>query len=251
MPCRPRRLPLLALAMVVLPAGFLGCKRDAPSASEKDIQQDLDRTSAVEVLEDTAEATYEPPADGKLSDAQLKMFLAVKGREQQILEVAAKNLRQKTADAEQQGQQVGFVDAMKALGDLGDIMTADLRAAKELGHNSAEYQWVEGKVLEAQMQKMAQGVAGMMSTFQQQSIAMLEQQKAAATDAAQRAEIDRQLDELRRAAAEPEQADPATAHNLALLERYRAEVDALQAEVAKWQAVASGSGSTAAAGSGQ
>jgi hypothetical protein len=239
-----RRSRFHALSAAFAALALAACQRDAPSSSEQDIQRELDRTSAVDVLEDTAEASYQPPADAKLTDAQMKMFLAVKGRERQILEVAAKNLKEKTADAEKQGEQVGFFDAMKALGDLGDIMTADLRAAKELGYNTAEYEWVKGQVLEAQMQKMAQGMADMMSTFQQQSLQMLEQQKAAATDAAQRAEIERQIEELESAAPEQEKPSAAVQHNAALLERYRAEVDAIQAEVARWQAVAGGGGST-------
>ena len=68
-------------------------------------------------------------------------------------------------------------EAMKAMGDLADVATADLRAAHELGHNPNEYTWIKERVLEAQLNQMSQAVNQQMVQGQNSIVKMLEEQK--------------------------------------------------------------------------
>src|SRR5688500_11779745 len=61
---------------------------------------------------------FTPPPDGKLSEKQIELFLKLRPREKQIVD--------RTGDP-----------------------AADVRAARELGHDPAEYQWVKARVADA------------------------------------------------------------------------------------------------------
>lgn len=116
---------------------------------EADIQESLDETGTMDLMDEIADDTYEPPADGELTGEQIEMFLEVRDRAQAIREVAEKNLDERTQDTEGTEQEPGLFDTFRAMGDVGDFVTADLRAAHELDYNTAEYQWVEETVVGA------------------------------------------------------------------------------------------------------
>ena len=42
-----------------------------------------------------------------------------------------------------------MVEGFKSINTVGEFLTADIRAAKDLGYNTAEYQWVKGQILAA------------------------------------------------------------------------------------------------------
>jgi hypothetical protein len=212
-----------------------GCGRGDDEAS---IEDRLAETGSMDVLEQAGEAEYDPPADGELTEDQVEMYLAVQERAWKIRQVAAKKVEEKTRDAEGQDKQVGFLDAMRSLGDVGDFVTAELRAAQELGHNPAEYQWVQGKVLEAQMARATAGMREQMAGVGNQVVEMLEAQREAATDEETRRQLDEQIAEARKNFADAQQEDPdawepGVEHNVELVARYDEKLEELQQRIAE------------------
>lgn len=218
-------LPLLIAGVTV------GCK-GKPADDEASIKESLEEKGTIDVMDEIAKAPeYHGPADGKLTDQQVKMYIEVRQREQKIREVALKELKAKGDKAKEEKREVGMFEAMKAIGDLADVATADLRAAHELGHNPNEYTWVKERVLEAQLAQTSKALNQQMVQGQQSILKMLEEQKKLATDDTQKAELDKQIAELKNSAAEAEANNtPGAEHNLQLIAKYKADFDKLQAE---------------------
>src|SRR4029077_20081429 len=66
----------------------------------------------------------------------------------------------------------GMMEGFKTMSAAAEMVTADLRAAKDLHYNTAEYQWVKGQILAASTtayaEKMGQELnASMDSSYQQ------------------------------------------------------------------------------------
>lgn len=219
-------IPLFGAALL---AG--GCK-GKPADDEASIQKTLEEKGTVDVMDQVSKAPeYKPPADAHLTDQQVKMYIEVRQREQKIREVAFKNLKAKDDKAKQEKRDVGLFEAMKAIGDVADVATADLRAAQELGHNPKEYQWIKERVLEAQMLEMAKGLNQQLAKSQESLVKMLEEQKKVLTDDAQRAEMDKQIEEIKKnAAGATDDSTPAKEYNAALLAKYKDDFDKLKAE---------------------
>src|SRR5512138_793688 len=138
-----RRTLLAALCLSILLAG---CK--AKEAFDKvSIAKELDKKGTTDLMKDVANDKYTPPADGKLTDAQVQMYLKVREHEKQIAQVAKDQLKQHDAEAKKAGEKSlsGMMEGFKALGSVADFVTADIRAAKDLGYNTQEYLWVKGK----------------------------------------------------------------------------------------------------------
>lgn len=225
------RAPLCTVFCCVLLAGVSGCKGKR-GEDEASIQKRLEEKGTVDLMDQVSKAPeYQPPADGRLTGRQIEMYLEVRRREQKIREVAVKNLKAKEDKARAEKRDVGFFEAMKAVGDIADVATADLRAAQELGYNPKEYSWVKERVLEAQMLQTTKALNRQMAQGQQAFLRMLEEQRRAATDEAQRAEIDGQIERMKKGAAETAaDGDPAKEYNAGLIARYRDDFDELQAE---------------------
>lgn len=228
--CAVPAVSALAAAAVllglVLPLAACGRGDD-----EESIEENLAETGTLDVLEEASEDVYEPPADGELTEGQVEMYLAVQERAVKIRQVTAERLREQEKEREAKGEKAGFMDTMRSLGDASDFVTAEIRAAKELGHNSAEYQWVQEKVMEAQVARMTAGMQEQMGTAGQEFLAMLQQQLANTTDAEQKAELERQIAEYEQGLAETtagEELEPGVAHNLELLEKHQDEIERIQ-----------------------
>ncbi len=222
-------LRVLTLALV-LPL-LLGC-RDKPAEDEASIRESLEEKGTVDLMDQVSKAPdYPPPADGRLADRQVEMYLDVRERELRIREVALQSLKAKGEQAEQESRKVGPFEAIKALGDLADVATADLRAAQELGHNPKEYQWIKERVLEAQMLATTRVLDRQVAEGRRALLATLEEQRRSAVDDAQRAEIDRRIEELRTSSADSmSEGDPGIEYNAGLLDRYKERFARLQAE---------------------
>jgi hypothetical protein len=221
------------LAITLLGTALIaaGCK-GKPADDEASIQKTLEDQGTVDVMEKVSQAPeYQAPADGRLSDQQIKMYIEVRQREHKIREVAFKNLKAKGDNAEKEKKDVGLFDAMKAMGDLADVATADLRAAQELGHNPKEYQWIKERVMEAQLAQTTKTLNQQMAQGQQAMVKMLEDQKKLATDDAQRAQIDKQIQQMKTSAAEAAaESNPGQEFNSELIAKYKADFDKLQNE---------------------
>src|SRR6476659_5803201 len=124
-----RTATVLALAGAILWA--CGCQAK-PAADDASVPKHPQGTA--NLMDAVAKAPeYHPPVDGRLTEAQVKMYLDVRQREQQIREAAFKK-RQETAEtppADSGQDEPGYVEVLKAVGDqpdVADIATADLRA---------------------------------------------------------------------------------------------------------------------------
>ena len=205
-----------------------GCQ-GKPAEDDASIQKSLHDKGTASLMDEVAKAPdYHPPADGQLTDAQVKMYFDVRQREQKIRQVAFRSFQESGA----------FVDALTTVGDhpnvadVADVATADLRAALELGYNPKEYQWVRERVLEAQMQETAQALSQQIAAGRQQVLALFERRRQEATDPVEKAEIERQIAELGKNAgsAPPAATDPARELNARLLAKYKDDLARLQAE---------------------
>jgi len=220
---------IFALAGSVLFA--CGCQ-GKPAQDETSIQKGAHENGTARLMDAVAQAPdYHPPADGQLTEAQVKMYFDVRQREQKIREVAFRGLKD---------QGSAFVEALKTVGDhpntadIADVATADLQAAQELGFNPKEYQWVKERVMEARMLETTRALAQQVAQSQQQMLDLFEQRLQEAKDPVERAEAERQIAELQRNAASApaasDEMDPAREHNAGLLARFKDDFARLQAE---------------------
>jgi hypothetical protein len=147
-----------------------GCQRK-PVGDRAPLQQ-----GTASLMDQVAKAPeYKPPADGRLNRRQVEMYLEVHRREGEIR------------------------DSMRAKGDLANLATADLRAARELGYNPREYAWVRDRVLEAEMLLTTRTLSRQVAESRQALLALLRKQREAVAntgDAGRKAEIDHQIREL-------------------------------------------------------
>lgn len=129
---------------------FAGCS--SPSS-------DLEDRGVLDVIQDAGEDEYTPPDDGLLTEEQVKMYLQVRERALEMAATVAEEAKASSAEAkeaDESGSGLGsLMKGMEALGDLGNLVTVDIRAAQQLGVNSSEYQWVKGQVMLAQLQTSA------------------------------------------------------------------------------------------------
>lgn len=217
---------VLLVAILTTP----GCRGNTPD-DEAAIRGRLETTDTAQLLEEVAKVQFEPPADGRLTEEQVRMYLEVKERETKILEVAARETGSATAPSSGPGGDPGGPV-------MDDLVTAGLRAAHELGYNPKEYAWVEERVQEARMAEASQSLELQLGDGRAKYLSMLETEKAAATDEVRKAEIDAQIQEFKTDAADSApRITPALAANIALLAQHRDKID--QADAAEARAAAS------------
>ncbi|HEX4963355.1 MAG TPA: hypothetical protein VF173_21170 [Thermoanaerobaculia bacterium] len=225
-----RSVTVAALSGAILFA--CGCQGKA--ADEASIQKSLHQKGTAALMDEVAKAPeYHPPADGRITEAQVKLYLDVRQREQQIRAVALKEAQEK-GEATPGSTDGGYVEALKTVGDqpgVADIATADLRAAQELGVNPKEYQWVKERVLEAQMAETAHALSQQIAQSRREVLAQLEQRGRETTDPVQKAEIERQVEDLNRnVQTDSIEGDPVRRLNAGLLAKFKEDLARLQAE---------------------
>src|SRR5687767_715041 len=129
---------LFCLALVLA-----GCKAKE-LADKASISKDLEKRGTVDLMKEISKDEYTAPADGRLSDAQIQMYLKVREHEKKIAQVAKAELQKHAEKADKSKNTIaGMMQGMQALGSAADFVTADLRAAKDLGFNTQEYVWVK------------------------------------------------------------------------------------------------------------
>src|SRR6185295_13365882 len=193
-----QRIPLRAVCLCLLLAAP-ACK-ERPEADQQAIQERLHEKGTAELMNEVSTAPeYRPPSDGRLTERQVRIYLDVRRREQKIREIAAK--------------------------DVPASVTADLRAAVELGYNPKEYSWIEDRVREAQMLQTIQALNRQLARSRGELLARLKEQKRAAVDDAQRGEIEKQIEALEKSAVLDSQ--PTKDFNSALIARYKDDFEKL------------------------
>jgi hypothetical protein len=194
-----RRFPVAAtaVALALILAGSSLVLGACGGDDEADVRERLDERGTAELMDDIEDDEYQPPTDGELSDQQLAMFLEVRERALEIRRVAQENLEGRAKDEEGNDKEMSVFGALGALGDAGDYATADLRAADELGHNTAEYEWVEETVVQALANHWARQaqveLTRAMSAGRGQIRAQMETMLAATDDPEQKREIEEAL----------------------------------------------------------
>ena len=232
-----RRTLLAGLCLVV---ALSGCK--AKELAEKAaIAHDLEKHgSTIDLLKKTAEDQYTAPADGKLTEAQVQMYLKVREHEKAIAQVAKQQLEQHSDAAKKAGEKslAGMVEGFKSLGSVGDFLTADIRAAKDLGYNTQEYLWVKGQILAVSTSVMGEKMAQAMNASMDQSYTQLKKAYDEATDDNMKNAYKESLDALdkqkQEQAAEKQNEDPALAYNKQLVSKYENALNAFANEMAKF-----------------
>ena len=226
------------LAVLCLTFALSGCKaKEALDAVS--IAEELQDKGTTELMNEAAEDTYDPPADGKLTDAQVKMYLKVREEEQKIARVAKDQLKQHSDKADKSADKslAGMVAGFKALGSVADVMTADIRAAKQLGYNSQEYLWVKEQVLAvsgaAMAEQMNQAINAQLDAAYREARKMHDE----ATDPEMKkiyAQMLESHEQTRNEMKQQQEVDPAVAHNRRLVSQYENELTAYASELAKY-----------------
>ncbi len=229
-----RTIPLLT----ILALFATGCGEDVES-----IQQVFTETEFDQVMNEVADDNYTPPADGRLTEAQIEMYIAVKKRETELLEAGASqaNARVEQLEQAEDDSMRGAVRALAASKALADYVSSDLRAAHELGVNTAEYEWVRDTLLETAAQSMLDDIHTTLKQQQAQALHELTSARDAATDPALRdhyasaiAELEAEIQSEERQR-QHEAADlAAMRHNQGLLERHAEQLNVVEAELKKW-----------------
>lgn len=233
---------IVTILMAVLLVGLLsGCKLKKAIDEAGAIKDSLDQVGTTELMEKTADDTYDPPADNRLTEAQIQMYLKVREQEKKIAQVAKAELEKKAKESEASGGDkslAGMVKGFEALGSVADYMTADIRAAHELGYNTAEYQWVKERVLEASGSVFQEQMASSMTQMMDKAYTDMKQQYDAATDEQSKKAIGEMLAQYeqnkKEMAAQQPDVDPAVAYNRQLLSKHENALNAIAVELAKW-----------------
>ena len=232
-----RIAPVVLMAAVAL----AGCKAKE-LVDKAQIAHELSKSGSTrDVLKQAAEDKYTAPADGKLTDGQIQMYLKVRDREKVIAQEARKQLQEHGDAAKKAGDKsiAGMVEGFKGLGSVADFLTADIRAAKDLGYNTAEYQWVKGQILAASASDMGAKMADAMSAQMDATYKQMKKAYDEAKDDQTKAMYKQTLDSLdqqkKESAASQQKEDPAIAYNKQLLSKYENALNALTNEMAKYE----------------
>lgn len=229
----------LGIALCVSMA-LAGCKAKE-MLDKADISKDLQKRGTTDLMKEVANDTYEAPADGKLTDAQVKMYLKVRDHEKEIVQVARAEAKKHADAAKQKGEKsiAGMMEGFKTLGSVADMLTADVRAAKDLGFNTQEYLWVKTQVLGASTSAMAEKFSESMSSGMEKAYQDAKKAHDEATDEQTKAMYAQLLsgyEQSRKEMAEQKKdEDPAAAYNRQLLAKYENELNAIASELAKWE----------------
>jgi DNA-binding ferritin-like protein len=232
-----RMLPaVLCLSVVVA-----GCKAKE-AIDQARIASDLNKTgSTYKLMKDVSNDKYAPPADGKLTDSQIQMYLKVREHEKDIAKVAKQQLQQHADAAKNAGDKsiAGMIEGFKGLGSVADLATSDIRAAKDLGYNTQEYLWIKGQVLAvsttAVMQKVGDAMSAQMDASYQQMKKAYDEAKDDQTKAMYKGMLDAFEKQKQDSAASQPKEDPAMAYNRQLLSKYENVLNAYTSEMGKYE----------------
>jgi hypothetical protein len=227
-------------AVLTLSIVFAGCR--AKEAFDKaKIAQDLDKHGAMDLMKDVSKDRYNAPADGKLTDAQIQMYLKVREHEKAIAQVARKEAEAHAEAAKKAGDKsiAGMMEGFKTLGSAADMLTADIRAAKDLGFNTQEYLWVKGQVLAASTASLTSKLTEATNASFDTAYAQMKKSYDEAKDDQTKKMYKEMLDNYDKQRAEMKSNSaalvPSVAYNQQLLSKYDGALNALANEAAKFE----------------
>jgi hypothetical protein len=231
-----RRILILLLCLTF---ALAGCKaKEAIDAAS--ISKDLDKRGTTDLMKEIANDEYTAPDDGRLTEAQIQMYLKVREHEKKIAEVAKAEMKQHADKAEKSGEKslAGLVQGLQAMGSAADFLTADLRAAKDLGYNTQEYIWVKGQIMAASTAAMAEKFNEAMTANFDKAYQEAKKAHDEATDETTKklyADMLAGYDKSKQEMAQQTDADPAATYNRQLLSKYENALNAFAHELSKYE----------------
>lgn len=227
-------------AVLCLSLALIGC--GGKESSKEEISADLQKRGTTDLMKEVANDEYTAPEDGRLTDAQVQMYMKVREHEKKIAQVAKEEMKQHAEKAEKKGDKSlsGMMEGFKALGSAADFMTADIRAAKDLGFNSQEYLWVKGQILAASTAAMAEQFNAAMTANFDKAYADAKKAYDEASDEQTKkvyADMLAGYDKTKQEMAEQAKSsmDDATAFNRQLLTKYEGALKAYAHELSKYE----------------
>lgn len=231
-----RRSLILVVCLVL---ALAGCKAKE-LVDKASISKDLEKRGTTDLMAEAAKDSYDPPADGRLAESQIQMYLKVREHEKKIAQVAKEEMKKHAETAEKKGEKSigGFMEGMKALGSAADFFTADIRAAKDLGFNTQEYLWVKGQIMaastSAMAEKMNEAMAANFDKAYQDAKKAYDEAKDETTKKLY-ADMLAGYDKSRQEMSSQTEQDPAASYNRQLLAKYENAINAFAHELSKYE----------------
>ena len=225
------------LIVVAVSLALAGCRAKEDKEAIKD---DLHNRGTVDLMKQVADDKYTPPADGKLTDSQIQMYLKVREHEKQIAQVAKQEAQQHAQAADKAGKNSisGMMEGFKTLSSAAEMVTADVRAAKDLHYNTQEYLWVKGQVLAASTAAMTAKLGEAMNAQMDASYQQVKKSYDEAKDEQSKkvyGDMLANMEKSKQESAQQQKIDPAIEYNRQLLSKYENALNALTNEVAKYE----------------
>ena len=108
-----------------------------------------------EIMQAAEEDRYDPPSDGRLSEDQVREFIRVMQRTEELQQDKTARLQELAEKAESDGD-VSFSDLgsmMSGVTEFAGLQTSEIEVVKSAGGNWAEHQWVRESLRTAWIQK--------------------------------------------------------------------------------------------------
>jgi hypothetical protein len=225
--------------VVCLAFALSGCK--AKEMMDKTaIAKDLQKRGTTDLMKEVANDQYTAPADGRLTEAQVQMYLKVRDHEKKIAEVAKAEMKEHADKAQKNGEKSlsGLVQGLQAMGSAADFLTADIRAAKDLGYNTQEYLWVKGQILAASTAAMGQKFQEAMSANFDKAYQDAKKAYDEAKDEQTKklyADMLAGYEKSKQEMTQKTEVEPALAYNRQLLSKYENALNAYAHELSKYE----------------
>lgn len=227
-----------AVIALTVSLALVGCKAKE-LADKASISKDLDKRGTTDLMKEVANDSYTPPEDGRLSEAQIQMYLKVREQEKKIAQVAKDEMKQHAQNADKKEKSIaGMFEGMKAVASAADFATADLRAAKDLGYNSQEYLWVKQQVMAASTSVMAEQFSKAMSANFDQAYNAAKKAHDEAKDETTKkvyADMLAGYDKSKAEMQSQQKEDPALTFNRQLLAKHENALNAYAHELSKYE----------------
>lgn len=108
-----------------------------------------------ELMAAAEEDRYDPPSDGRLSEDQVREFIRVMQRTEELQQEKTARFKELAEKAERD-EEVSFSDLgtmMSGVSEATGLQTAEIDVVKSAGGNWAEHQWVRESLRTAWIQK--------------------------------------------------------------------------------------------------
>jgi hypothetical protein len=170
------------------------------------------------------------------------MYLKVRDHEKAIAQVAKKEAQAHADAAKKAGEKsiAGMMEGFKTIGSAAEMLTADIRAAKDLGYNTQEYLWVKGQVMAASTATLTSKMAEATNASFDSAYTQMKKSYDEAKDEQSKKMYKEMVDNYEKQRAEMKQnaasnISPAVAYNQQLLAKYDGALNALTNEIAKYE----------------